>query len=455
MGSKFSKRAAEALPPTIDQRGPRMAPPITPGMDMEQVFFTYRKLQNGCCDTDNQPLVLHCRQGNDEELTKQMHSYSFVSIDDKDFALVQGLVNRYTGQHMEADSKEIEQERALGCMLGNIVGDAIGAPLEFHKLRYGVITVTDMGKGRQGKFKLKPGQWTDDGSMAICLADSLLARGGFDALDSMLRYLAWWQFGYNNSFVFDRDEIWEGHSVGLGGSIADALHYFKYSAGVPFTEAGDKQTSGIGSIMRLAAVSIFYHDNLEEGLRFARKSSLVTHQGEEAAELCCLLFFCCTHAFSQPTGGGKAFLGELVSLGFSSNTSSVMHLANSEAEVLKVTGTPDPNRDWDWKNPDFRYSPERGAKQGGSYVGAYSMDAMAMALHCVWHTDSFHDAMIKAINLCGDADSLGTVVGQLAGAIYGLGAIPPDWISSVQAWDQGGLIALRAYKLFHKKCLGP
>lgn len=58
--------------------------------------------------------------------------------------------------------------------------------------------------------------------------------------------------------------------------------------------------------------------------------------------------------------------------------------------------------------------------------------------------------MIKAVNTCGDADTLGAVVGQLAGAIYGLPAIPQPWLQAVQKWDREGLIALRAYKLFHR-----
>lgn len=496
-------------------------PSVAANTDVE-TFFAYRTLPNGDCDAETQLLVQYCRQGWDEEVGKQLHAYSVVDKNDRDYGLVREMMAKFSASasalskthgvvtdtfpltsndasssnQTEKKLEENENEmlnRAFGCFLGLVVGDAIGAPLEFHALRYNTVTVTSMGvKGvRQGKFKLLPGQWTDDSSMALCLADSFLKRGKHDELDSMLRYLAWWQFGYNNSCVYDKKgDLWQ-HSVGLGSNISDAMHAFKYTRASRFTQAGDKNTSGIGSIMRLAPLCIFYRDaEIEKAMEEARNSSLVTHQGEEGAECCRLLAFCCITAMNQQVEGDsvdlirkkKRFLGELIERGFTSSVPSVMYLAASRAEPLSgklidsssvlassiVSSTKEdekraegrdeserinPDRDWNWKQTDYRYSTTRAALQGGSYTGAYAMDAMAMALHCVWHTNSFEEAMIKAINLCGDADSLGAVVGQLAGALYGMSAIPAEWVAAVQQWDEGGLIALRAYKLFHKQAI--
>ena len=76
------------------------------------------------------------------------------------------------------------------------------------------------------------------------------------------------------------------------------------------------------------------------------------------------------------------------------------------------------------------------------------MDATAMALHCVWSTHSFAEAILKAVNMRGDADSVGSVTGQIAGAFYGVLALPPEWIKTVAKWDNYHT-ALRAYRLFH------
>ena len=87
-------------------------------------------------------------------------------------------------------------ERYQGCLIGLAVGDALGAPVEFLS-RGSFEPVTDMQGG--GAFNLEPGQWTDDTSMALCLAESLIEKKGFDARDQMERYLKWYRTGYLSS----------------------------------------------------------------------------------------------------------------------------------------------------------------------------------------------------------------------------------------------------------------
>lgn len=120
-------------------------------------------------------------------------------------------------------------------MLGVAVGDALGARLEFAPLTYKARLIDGMSpdKGywltKQAnssapffKFLLQAGQWTDDTSMGLCLADSLLWCGELDPCDQMIRYLNWWGCGYNNAFGYDAQRPTK-HSVGLGGNIAAAL----------------------------------------------------------------------------------------------------------------------------------------------------------------------------------------------------------------------------------------
>lgn len=76
------------------------------------------------------------------------------------------------------------------------------------------------------------------------------------------------------------------------------------------------------------------------------------------------------------------------------------------------------------------------------------MDATSMALHCVYSTTNARDAILKAVNLCGDSDSVGSVAGQIAGSAYGFSTIPQNWIKPILQWDNGDL-ALRAYRLFN------
>ncbi|MBV1919738.1 MAG: ADP-ribosylglycohydrolase family protein, partial [Pseudomonadales bacterium] len=101
--------------------------------------------------------------------------------------------------------------RYQGCLLGLAVGDAIGTTVEFMS-RGSFPPVTDMVGG--GPFDLEAGQWTDDTSMALCLAHSLIHCEGFDASDQMNRYCNWWQYGYMSS---------TGECFDIGMTVSDAL----------------------------------------------------------------------------------------------------------------------------------------------------------------------------------------------------------------------------------------
>merc|ERR1719276_486447 len=117
-------------------------------------------------------------------------------------------------------------DRAIGCMVGMGVGDALGAPLEFlpasdepsSRSHFDIKRMTF--KGEKNKFRLDRGQWTDDAAMGLCMADSLLLKGGFDGSDMRVRFWCWWNLGYNNAF---RKDPTRSNSVGLGGNISKSL----------------------------------------------------------------------------------------------------------------------------------------------------------------------------------------------------------------------------------------
>ena len=167
-------------------------------------------------------------------------------------------------------------ERYRGALLGLACGDAVGTSVEFQP-RGSFPPLTNMVGG--GPFHLKPGQWTDDTSMALCLAESLLAKNGFDAADQMDRYLDWWQHGHLSS---------TGECFDIGMTVSDALARYK-ETGQPFAGSSDPHTAGNGSLMRLVPVVLYYFPNRERVRTFAAKSSRTTHAAPEAVE-CCLLF---------------------------------------------------------------------------------------------------------------------------------------------------------------------
>lgn len=340
--------------------------------------------------------------------------------------------------------------------------DAIGAPLEFKPVQYGSRygaprEVTDMGGPAWSsmRFFLKPGQWTDDASMALCIADSLLLRSreqGLDCRDLRLRFLNWWDWGYNNAFPNDPER--GRSSVGLGGNISMSFGEFQRNRG-EFTTAGDENTSGNGSVMRNSPVPCRYWNDTTRAMAEAERQSYTTHRGTEAAQCARLLTFVCTRAAQMRANKPTAQQVLSCLAEFESPLYSVQCLAASKNEERHPSNEKFElvDRAWNWKDPDHRFSPLR-AQQMPGYVGSYCMDACAMALHCVWTTDSFSEAVLKAVNMRGDSDSYGAVCAQMAGAIYGVSSIPQNWIRVCQQWDDG-LSALKAYKLWAGKVVPP
>jgi ADP-ribosylglycohydrolase len=210
-------------------------------------------------------------------------------------------------------------------------------------------------------------------------------------------------------------------------------------ASVEFTTAGTRKTSGNGSLMRNAPVALFFHADRDAAERAAHMQSKTTHQGDEAAECCRLLTHILVSAIHDSADADAAKARRILDAAaatFITRVYSVACLAHSAAEERCADNATLNLRDrqWTWKEDTFTYSARRAREQPG-YIGSYSMDGLAMALHCVYTTTTFRSALLKAANLRGDADTVCAITGQLAGAIYGESAIPRHWIRTVQLWD--------------------
>ena len=163
--------------------------------------------------------------------------------------------------------------RFRGPLVGLAAGDALGTTLEFKKP--GTFQpITDMIGG--GPFRLNPGQWTDDTSMALCLATSLVEADVFDPQDQMDRYVRWWREGYMSSTekCFD-----------IGNTVRAALQAYGQT-GEPYSGSTDPKTAGNGSLMRMAPVPLFYASDPEKAIFYGGESSRTTHGAEEAIDAC-------------------------------------------------------------------------------------------------------------------------------------------------------------------------
>jgi ADP-ribosyl-[dinitrogen reductase] hydrolase len=285
-------------------------------------------------------------------------------------------------------------QRYRGCLLGLAVGDAVGTALEF--TRPGSFSlITDMIGG--GPFHLKPGQWTDDTSMALCLAESLIEKQGFDPADQLDRYVRWWREGHLSS---------TGACFDIGGTVSDALSRFIRTR-EPFCGSTDPYTAGNGSIMRLAPIPMFYADDPARAIEMAADSSRTTHGAQEAVDGCRYLAALIVGALN---GASKQ---ELLS-DFYSPVKSYWD-AHPLAPGIHAIAAGSYRR----KEP-----PEI---HGTGYV-VKSLEAALWAFH---KTDSFRDGCLLAANLGDDADTTAAVYGQLAGAFYGESGIPQSWLDKL------------------------
>jgi ADP-ribosyl-[dinitrogen reductase] hydrolase len=278
------------------------------------------------------------------------------------------------------------KDRASGALIGLAVGDALGAPVEF-KDRGAFSHVTEMQSG--GYFRLPAGAWTDDTAMALCLADSLIAHPHLDVSDLLDRFLRWLNEHENTST--DR-------CIGVGQNTLAVLGNYSRT-GALVAPPVNGRSDGNGAIMRLAPVACMHFRNTDILRRIAIEQSQATH-------------------CSQLSSAASEMLGWLIGALITGTDwqralSAVWN--DTWPEEIKAIG----QSCWATKTKDEIHST------------GYVVHTLEAAIWAVGTTASFEDALIKAVNLGHDADTVGAVAGQIAGAKYGVNAIPERWLNAL------------------------
>jgi ADP-ribosyl-[dinitrogen reductase] hydrolase len=301
-------------------------------------------------------------------------------------------------------------DKKLGAFFGVIVGDAYGSQYEF-KPRGTYEVSPDMGPN---VFGLPAGSFTDDASMMLCLAASLAELQCFDPVDQMVRYVRWWRDGYMSSSqkCFDighatrqalarfsiRHTDWTTRHGAVDATEADGF--------CPYTGDSDELSSGNGGIMRLAPVPIWYAADAARAREMSVLSSKLTHASPECLDAAALM------------------------------SDVIVHLINGGARDAMPLG------------PEHYDTPRVKALAAGAFrtktaaqvrTTGYVIDTLEAALFALHTTASFEEGMVMLAGMGGDVDTVCCVFGQIAGAHYGLCAIPPRWPSALQRqgllWD--------------------
>jgi ADP-ribosyl-[dinitrogen reductase] hydrolase len=281
------------------------------------------------------------------------------------------------------------RDRVRGSLLGLAAGDALGTTVEF-RVPGSFTPLTDMVGG--GPYDLAAGEWTDDTSMALCLAESLIEKRGFDAADQMQRYVRWWRDGHLSS---------TGRCFDIGGTTRDALARFERT-GEAYAGSTERSHAANGSLMRLAPVPLFYWTS-PDAIEMSGRSSRTTHGSPLPVDAC-------------------RYLGALI-------VGAVRGATRDE--LLAPHYEPWPGC-WD----EHPLAPEIAAIATGSFRTkqppairgtGYCVDALEAALWAFASSSDFRSGALLAVNLGDDADTTGAIYGQLAGAFYGEAEIPLAW----------------------------
>jgi len=304
----------------------------------------------------------------------------------------------------------MNQDQYRGALLGLAVGDTLGMPVEF-KTPGSFTPITGLISG--GRFNLNPGQWTDDTSMALCLANSLINCQGFDAADQMKTYVRWYKAGYQSS---------TGYCFDIGSTVRTALDIY-IQTGRPYAGSEHPRTAGNGSIMRLAPIPLAFSANPTIAISLAAASSRTTHAAIEAIDGC-------------------RYLAALI-IGALQGQPKALLLANHYSPLPTGWTTPLTEKiaalaagSFKDKNPP--------AIRGTGYV----VDSLEAALWAFYHSDNFATGALLAVNLGEDADTTGAVYGQLAGAYYGASGIPADWLANLYQKSYIQEVADKLFELY-------
>ncbi|CAF0879051.1 unnamed protein product [Adineta ricciae] len=316
-------------------------------------------------------------------------------------------------------------DKIQGSMCGMALGDALGAHVEFRSHTYlQENPVSDLRGG--GTWGLKEGQFTDDTSMALCLAISLITRRDFVPYDQLVRYKWWYQKGYMSSTgrCFDigagtRDSLQVFHNrqrklASKSRTTVDKLDYltdtrYLQNFNVYCSENG---AAGNGALMRLAPVPLFFHKFPAHAIEFSGISGQITHGDIKVYDAC-------------------RYYGALICAVLNGCTKEEI-LANDFYKTQQSF------RDKHLCH-EIRMIAEGSYKKPGGYIdgirgNGYIVCSLEAALWAFWSDDnSFKKGVLAAINLGDDTDTTAAIYGQLAGACYGYKKLPQEWVNKIYA----------------------
>lgn len=296
-------------------------------------------------------------------------------------------------------------------MLGLIVGDALGVPVEFMS-RTELMKNPVTGMREYGTHHQPRGTWSDDSSMALAELDSIRTVGTIDYTDMMERFSRWCMHGEYTPFgeVFD---------IGIATSRA----LMNYAKGIAPLESGGKTEwdNGNGSLMRILPVCLYLFERQKkvctsenESIYMIHAVSALTH-AHVRSQMACGIYYFLVKAILEEEGSLENRLQKGMDRAYQYYRQDLSN--HRELENYKRLAD----------LSEFKENPKEGIKSSG-----YVVDTLEAAVWCLLHSHSYKETVLMAVNLGEDTDTIGAVAGGLAGLYYKEEGIPQEWTQVLQ-----------------------
>jgi ADP-ribosyl-[dinitrogen reductase] hydrolase len=297
------------------------------------------------------------------------------------------------------------ENRIVGAVLGLACGDALGAPAEFHNQAY---VKQKWGKLTEmvGGGIWEPGEWTDDTGMALCIAEGILSQPE-DPVDAVGKLFL----------------EWKKSAKDVGSTIAAALSAFRgdWPAAARSTpQARQGMAGGNGSLMRTLPVALAYGPEPNPMAAMAARLSAMTHWDSQA-ETCCIVYCLWITSILE---------GQALSQAWYEALRQGKKIARANSETPKTPGGQSTFDGPFWERLEAVETRTYAQLQPSGYAG-YVVECLEAAAWCCLHADSLEEALVQAVNLAGEADTIAAVAGGVAGAYWGVEAIPERWLTQL------------------------
>lgn len=303
---------------------------------------------------------------------------------------------------MKNELNRIQLQQYAG-LLGHIVGDALGVPVEFmSREKLTKEPVTDMvGGGNRG---FPAGTWSDDSSMMLCTVESILKKKSIDYHDIMRNFLRWATEGYMTP---------HGSTFGMGQTVLRALVQYSKKRDIAICGCGEEKDNGNGSLMRLLPFVVYLHNDrilsknsLDEKINIIHNASSITHRHLRSQIACGIYYFVAEELINEPT-----HTSILVGL---EKAHSYYHQYDEFAHFQRLF------------SKNFKALSSDEIRTSG-----YVVDTLEAAIWCLERGKDYQQTLLTAVNLGGDADTVAAIAGGLAGILHGAESIPPSWIDTL------------------------